>query len=72
MLELCERNVRTLGDLFLAVTPADTDTVDDIALLGLVAKTAGLVGARWTRSTVDDVQLTVLPAPAQKSVKRTR
>ena len=38
---------RALGDVFLAVTPADTDTVDDIALLGLVAKTAGLVRAGW-------------------------
>ena len=54
--------MRTLGNLFLAVTPADTDTVDNVALLGLVAKTAGLVGARGTRSTVDDVQLAVLPA----------
>ena len=54
---------RALGDVFLAVTPADTDTVDDIALLGLVAKTASLVGARWARCAVDDVQLTVLPAP---------
>ena len=54
---------RTLGDVFLAVAPADTDAVDDIALLGLVAKTTSLVGARWTRCAVDDVQLTVLPAP---------
>ena len=36
---------RTLGDVFLAVAPADADAVDDIALLGLVAKTASLVGA---------------------------
>ena len=54
---------RTLGDVFLAVAPADTDAVDNIALLGLVAKTTSLVGARWTRCAVDDVQLTVLPAP---------
>ena len=55
---------RTLGDVFLAVAPADTDAVDNIALLGLVAKTTSLVRARGTRSTVDDVQLAVLPAPA--------
>ena len=54
----------TLGDVLLAVTAADTDAVDHVALLGLVAKTTSLVRARGTRSTVDDVQLAVLPAPA--------
>ena len=54
---------RTLGDVFLAVAPADTDAIDDIALLGLVAKTASFVRARWTRCAVDDVQLAVFPAP---------
>lgn len=52
----------TLGDVLLPVTAADANTVDNIALLGLVAETTGLVGARGTRGTVDDVQLTVLPA----------
>lgn len=52
----------TLGDLLFAVTPADTDTVDDIALLGLVAETTSPVGARGTGSTVDNIQLAVLPA----------
>ena len=59
---------RTLGDLLLAVTPPDTDTVDNVALLGLVAQPASLVRARGTGSTVDDVQLTVLPAPRIASV----
>ena len=54
----------TLGDGLLAVTPADTDAVDDVALLGLVAEAAGLVGARWAGGAVDDVQLAVFPAPA--------
>ena len=54
--------MHTLGDVFLAVTPADTDAVDNIALLGLVAQSASLVRARGTGSTVDDVQLAVLPA----------
>ena len=54
----------TLRHGSLASTAADTDTVDDIALLGLVAETARLVGARGTRGAVDDVQLAVLPAPA--------
>ena len=59
----------TLGDVFLAVTPADTDTVDNVALLGLVAETTSLVGARGTRSTVDNVQLTGFPAPADLPFK---
>ena len=49
-------------DGLFAVTAADTDTVDNVALLGLVPKTAGLVGAGRTRSTVDHVQLAVFPA----------
>ena len=55
--------MRTLGDMLLAVTAADTDAVDNVALLGLVAKTAGLVGAGRARGAVDDVELAVLPAP---------
>lgn len=50
----------TLGDRALATTAADTDAVDNVALLSLVAEAAGLVGAGGTRSTVDGVQLTKL------------
>ena len=60
----------TLGDGLLAVTATDTDTVDNVSLLGLVAETAGLVGARGAGRTVDDVELAVLPAafePSQQS-----
>ena len=57
------RMARTLGDGLLAVTTADANAVDNVALLGLVAKTAGLVGAGRAGCTVDDVQLAVLPAP---------
>ena len=59
-------NAHTLGDVLLAVAAADTDTVDNVALLGLVAKTASLVGAGGAGCTVDDVQLAVLPAPASR------
>lgn len=52
----------TLGNWLFATTTADTDTVDDVSLLGLVTKTASLVRARRARGTVDNVQLTVLPA----------
>jgi len=52
----------TLGNWLFATTTADTDTVDDVSLLGLVSKTTSLVWARGARGTVDNVQLTVLPA----------
>ena len=50
----------TLGDVLLAVTATDANTVDHVALLGFVAKAASLVGARWAGGAVDDVQLTEL------------
>ena len=52
----------TLRSMLLAVSTAHADTVDHVALLGLVTQTAGLVGARRTRGAVDNVQLAVLPA----------
>lgn len=52
----------TLGYWLLAVTAADTNTVDDEALLCLVAQTTSLVGARGARDAVHDGQLTELPA----------
>jgi len=52
----------TLRDVLLAVTPPHANTVDDIALLGLVAQAASFVGTRRARSAVNDVQLAVLPA----------
>lgn len=54
---LAERGA--LGDLLLAVTPADSDPVNDVALLGLVAQSAGLVRTAWSGRTVDDVELSV-------------
>mmetsp|Transcript_30083 Transcript_30083/g.41962 ORF Transcript_30083/g.41962 Transcript_30083/m.41962 type:complete len:221 (+) Transcript_30083:75-737(+) len=47
----------------LAASAADADTVDDVALLGLVSKAAGLVGTSRTAGAVDGGQLAVLPAP---------
>lgn len=52
----------TLVSRSLAATSADTDTVDDETLLGLVAETVSLVRAGRTRGTMDSLQLTVLPA----------
>ena len=56
------RMARTLGDGLLAVTTADADAVDNVALLGLVAKTARLVRTGGAGRAVDHVKLTVLPA----------
>lgn len=49
-----------LGSKLLAASPADANAVDDVALLGLVSETAGLVGTRRTRCAVDDIELSVL------------
>lgn len=50
----------TLWHWSLATTTSDTDTVDDIALLGLVAQATSLVGSRGSRGAVDDFQLSEL------------
>jgi hypothetical protein len=52
----------SLSNGLLAVSTADTDTVDNVSLLGLVSETASLVGAGRTGSAVDHVERTVLPA----------
>ena len=50
----------TLRSGLLAATASHTSTVNNIALLGLVAETTSLVGAGRTGSPVDGVQLTEL------------
>ena len=64
-----EDNSRTLGNVLLAVTTANADTVDDVALLSLVTEAASLVRAGGAGSTVNNVQLTVFPAPADLPFK---
>jgi len=53
----------TLPDLPLTATTADAHSVDDEALLGLVAETAGLVGAAGPADAQNHGVLPVLPAP---------
>jgi hypothetical protein len=60
----------TLWHWPLATSTADTDTVDNIALLGLVTQTACLIRTRWTGSTVDDVQLSELYYALSANVQR--
>lgn len=52
----------TLGSGLLASSTANTDTVDHVTLLSLVPEAASLVGARRTRSTMDDIEGTEFPA----------
>lgn len=60
----------TLGEGPLAAATADTDTVDDVSLLGLVAKAASLIGARGARGAMDRGKLSVLKtADAEKEAQ---
>lgn len=52
----------TLGSRLLASSTANSDTVDHVTLLGLISQATSLVGARRTRSTVDDIEGTKFPA----------
>ena len=52
----------TLGNRPLAATASHTDTVDNIALLGLVAELAGLMGTSGAGAADDGLTLTVFPA----------
>jgi hypothetical protein len=53
----------TLGDRLLSVSSSDSDSVDNVALLGLVAQSSSLVGSRRSGCSVDDGELSVLPTP---------
>jgi hypothetical protein len=61
----------TLGDGLLSVSSSDSDSVDDVALLGLVTQSSSLVGSGRSGCSVDDGELSVLPTPrAERSVSR--
>ena len=51
----------TLGDGSLAATSSDSDSVDHVTLLGLVAELSGLIGAAGSVALVNDGELSVLP-----------
>ncbi len=44
----------TLGDWSLSATSSDSDSVDDISLLGLVSELSGLINSAWSVGLVDD------------------
>jgi hypothetical protein len=60
----------TLWNWALATSTTNTDTVDNIALLGLVTQTTCLIRTRWTGSTVDNVQLAKLYYALSANVQR--
>lgn len=60
----------TLSRRSLAATSSDSDTVDNVALLGLVPQSSCLVWSRWSRSAVDDVQLSELYYALSANVQR--
>ncbi len=51
----------TLGDGSLAASSSDSDSVNHVALLGLVTELSGLVNATGSVDHVDDGELSVLP-----------
>jgi len=53
----------TLGNRSLSSSSSDTHSVDNIALLGLVAELAGFVRARGSVDSGDYWKLSVLPGP---------
>ena len=60
----------TLWDGLLSVTSSNSDSVDDESLLGSVSQSSGLVWSGRSRSSVDDVELSVLPAPGEDEMNR--
>jgi len=51
----------SLGNWLLSSTSADLDSVNDEALSGLVSESSGLFRSSWLGSSVDGVQVSVLP-----------
>lgn len=51
----------TLGDWSLSTTSSDSNSVDNVTLLSLVAELSGLVDSAWSVGLVDNWQLSVFP-----------
>ena len=52
----------TFGDLLLATTSSDSHSIDDVSLFGAEAETSGLLWSCGTRTPMDNIELSVLPA----------
>jgi len=51
----------TLSDGLLSASSSDSDSVDDVTLLGLIAESSGLIGSGRSRASVDSGELSVFP-----------
>ena len=51
----------TLSDGLLSASSSDSDSVDDVTLLGLVAESSGLIGSGRSGASVDGGELSVFP-----------
>ena len=51
----------SLGDWSLSATSSDSDSVDNVSLLGLVTELSGLIDSAWSVDLVDDGKLSVFP-----------
>lgn len=54
----------------LATTSADSDSVDDIALLSFVSQSSSLIWSSWAACAVDDIQLSELYYALSANVQR--
>lgn len=52
----------------LATSTTNADAIDEESLLCTIAEAAGLVGTRWTWSTMQSGELTILPAADAKQI----
>jgi len=52
----------SLWNWLFATSTTNANTVDNVALLGLVSQSAGLVRSGWAGGAVNDIQLAKLPA----------
>jgi len=57
----------TLSDGLLSATSSDSNSVDDVALLGLVAESSGLIGSGGSGASVDGGELSVFPGSETKN-----
>ena len=52
----------TLSDGLLSASSSDSDSVDDVTLLGLISESSGLIGSGRSGASVDGRELSVFPS----------
>lgn len=51
----------TLANWSLSTSSSDSNSVDNVSLLGLVSELSGLIDSAWSVNLVDDGELSVFP-----------